>query len=181
MSLGLSDPLTQGVYSRDYQMQLGQGPVPLKLIYAVTNTAGSITLNNVNSRQGALYQAGSPYIGRSVRKITGLLRIAAGAPSGNYNFTIRDTSDVLVYQSPGIDIASTLIGTFRSISVILPPTLIPSGGRIQVEYTAGDASNTLQVARTAAANFLDANTLSTTYSGSYANAATRTNSFTLWE
>ncbi len=164
--------------SRDNNPFADAKPRRLRPFLIVTDNSSALTLNGTNTRQGTLFNAGSPYIGRTFRRVACVLRIALGAP-GPFAFVLRDGADAVLWQSP--DISGTVLATtFRSIAVNTSPRIIPSGSRLLIEGTV-DASNTIPVGR-AGTNVLDANTISTTYtSGAYSTSGTRTTAFTLWE
>lgn len=152
------------IQSRNYSYQLGMMPRPRKTYWVTFSNGVTGNIDSVTAtRRGTLFAAGSPFIGRPISKCAFSLRISAGTPTGNYTFTLRDGSDVLVATLATFDIASTLvITTYKWVYAEFPVQIIPSGGRLQVEYTGGDASNRLSVPLITT-NTIDANTQSTLF------------------
>ena len=160
--------------SRENNLLLSQKPTRYRLLWSVF---ANIVTSNIDSatatRRGVFFNAGSPFIGKVIRRISFPVRISAGAPTGTYSFTLRDSGDSIIATLGTYDIATTLtLGIYRNIRADFGPQVIPSGGRLLIEFTGGDTSNRLSLPQSNV-NLLDSNTQDTRFLVSYTQDATR--------
>ena len=174
MSMGLGNPIQDAIFSRNYSFEAGQGP---RTYIPLWRTGLGTVTSNIDSatatRRGEFFNTGSPFIGKVIRKVAFALRISAGTPTGTYTFTLRDNADAVQATLGSFDIATTLVGTYRWIYAEFGPQVIPSGGRLLVEFTGGDGTNRLSLLQFNT-NQLDSNTQDTRFLVTYTQDATRT-------
>jgi hypothetical protein len=141
--------------------------------------AGALNMySGATTRRGIRIEAGSPAIGKVVRKVKGeLSATGAGASvTGNFHWSIRNNADTVVAVTPDVA-ASTLpeatTEDFTEYTFDVSRTLV-EGDRIQVEYSGGGASNTVNISYNNGLPAMPSGTKQSAYNGSYTDTTTGT-------
>ena len=136
---------------------------------AVTMYSGSIT------RNGIRVEAGSSAIGKVVRKVKGELSQTL-SPTGTYKWTVRNNADTIVAETPTGDASTLPEATTEELTEFTfdVDRILVEGDRIQLEYSGGDASNTVNLSYNNTLPAMPSGFKRCTYNGTYTDTTTGT-------